>query len=352
MDRKKLDAFCERLFEEFNAGMSCLTLYLGHRLGLFRALALDGPATAADLAGRTGCAERYVREWAECMAASAYVDHDPATGRFSLPEEHAVALLDRDSPAYLASRFCFIPSFARVVEPLMAAFRSGGGVPYEAYGPDTLEAIALSNRPAFLAELADRWLPALPDVEQGLRTGGRVADVGCGTGWSSIAFARAFPAVRVDGVDPDGASIAEARENARKAGVADRVTFHLASAEGAPLSPPYELVTAFECLHDMAYPVRALRRMRELAGPRGAVLVADEAVGDSLEENRAFLGRLNYNFSVLHCLPQAMVHPGSAATGTVIRPSTVRAYAEAAGFARVEVLPVEHPLWRFYRLLA
>jgi 2-polyprenyl-3-methyl-5-hydroxy-6-metoxy-1,4-benzoquinol methylase len=148
----------------------------------------------------------------------------------------------------------------------------------------------------------------------------------------------------------DEASVAEARRQAAEAGVADRIAFHRSAVEDAPLRGPYDLVTAFECLHDMPYPVRALRRMRELAGSSGAVLVADEGVGDSLDENRNFVGRLNYNFSVLHCLPQALVFPDSAGTGTVIRPSTLRRYAQDAGFARVETLPIDNPLWRFYRL--
>jgi len=195
-----------------------------------------------------------------------------------------------------------------------------------------------------VTEYDERGLPAR------LKAGGRVAEIGCGVGWSSISLARGFPRVRIDGVDVDRTSIKQARRNAEEAGLADRIAFHLAPAEEAPLTGPYDLVTAFECLHDMAYPGKALRRMRELAGPDGAVLVADEAVGDGLEENRNFIGRLNYNFSVLHCLPQALVYPDAAGTGTVLGPATLRAYAEDAGFQRVEVLPIENPLWRFYRL--
>jgi 2-polyprenyl-3-methyl-5-hydroxy-6-metoxy-1,4-benzoquinol methylase len=350
MDEAKLNAFSERILNEVNTAMSCLNLYLGHRLGLYKAMADSGPATPSELARRTGYSERYLREWLECMAVSGYVDHDAATGRFSLPTEHAIILLDRDSPAYLASFLCFIPSFAGVVGPLMEAFRSGGGVPYEAYGGDTLEAIGFGNRPMFVNDYVARWIPTMPDVERRLRAGGRVAEIGCGLGWSSISLARGFPNVRIDAVDIDAASIEQAKRNAQDTGVADRIAFHIGPAEDVALSGPYDLVTAFECLHDMAYPVRALRRMGELAGPRGAVLVADEAVGDTLEENRNFLGRLNYNFSVLHCLPQAMVFPDSAGTGTVMRPSVLRAYAQEAGFKNVEVLPIENPLWRFYRL--
>ena len=350
MDQGKLDAFSERVLNEVNVAMSCLNLYLGHRLGLYRALAEAGPVTAAKLAGRIGYSERYLREWLECMAVGGYLDHEPATGRFSLPPEHAVALLDADSPAYVAPFLCFIPSFAGILLPLLKGFRSGGGVPYEAYGADLREAIGMGNRPMFVNDYVAKWIPAMPDIEIHLKGGGRVAEIGCGVGWSSIALARGFPKIHIDAVDVDAASIEDAQHNAQRAAVADRVVFHLASGEEVPLTGPYDLVTAFECLHDMPYPVKALRHMRELVAPGGAVLIADEAVGESLEENRNCIGLLNYNFSVLHCLPQAMVFPGAVGTGAVIRPSTVRAYAEEAGFAQIEVLPIENRLWRFYRL--
>ncbi|MFQ5875260.1 MAG: class I SAM-dependent methyltransferase, partial [Dehalococcoidia bacterium] len=197
---------------------------------------------------------------------------------------------------------------------------------------------------------ATKWIPALPDIDSSLRAGGRVAEVGCGLGWSSIALARGFPKARIDAIDPDEASIETARANAQEAGVAERIRFHLATVEDSAVTGPYDLVTAFECIHDMPYPVKALRRVHDMVAPDGAVLIADEGVGDTLEENRNFLGRLIYNFSVLHCLPQAMVFPNSAGIGCVMRPSTLRSYAEEAGYSKVEVLPVDNPMWRLYRL--
>jgi 2-polyprenyl-3-methyl-5-hydroxy-6-metoxy-1,4-benzoquinol methylase len=350
MNSAKVDAFARRLFTELLATMSALNIYLGHRLGLFRAMADGSMVTPSELAARTGYADRYVREWLECMAVCEYVDYDPVTDRFSLPAEHAVALLDHDHPKYAAAFFCFVPSFARILPILMDAFRSGGGVPYEAYGEDAREAIGMGNRPMFVNDYVTRWIPAMPDIERRLRAGGRVAELGCGVGWSSISLARGFPDVRIDAVDADAASVQQAHHNIQAGGVADRITLHRAAAEDAPLSGPYDLVTALECLHDMAYPVQALRRMRELASPDGAVLVAGEAVGESLGENRNFLGRLSYNISLLYSLPQAMVHPGSAGIGTMLGPSTLRRYAEEAGFSRVEILAVESRHWRLYRL--
>jgi 2-polyprenyl-3-methyl-5-hydroxy-6-metoxy-1,4-benzoquinol methylase len=202
----------------------------------------------------------------------------------------------------------------------------------------------------FVNDYTSSWVPAMPDVESKLKQSGRVAEVGAGVGWSSISMAKGFPKVKIDSIDIDGESIRQAKANAQKAGVADRITFHHSPIEKVGLTGSYDLVTAFECLHDMAYPIDALKKMRELAGTTGTVLIADEAAGDSLEENCNFLGHLFYNFSVLHCLPQAMVFPGAAGTGTAIRPSKVQEYARAAGFQGVEVLPIENPFWRFYRL--
>lgn len=351
MNEEKIEAFAERLFTEVNGAMSCLSLYLGYRLGLFKALQESGPVTAEKLAAATGFQERYVREWLGAMAAGDYVEYDAASTRFTLPEEHAACLLSEDHGAYALPFVAFIPSFARILDPLMEAFRSGGGVPYEAYGEDCrVDGIGMGNRPMYVNDYASKWIPAMPDVESRLSQGGRVVEVGCGMGWSSISLAKGFPNVRIDGIDPDEESIAGATEIARREGVAERVTFHHAPVEDTHLEGPYDLVTAFECIHDMPYPVRALSRMRELAGADGTVLIADEAIEDKLEDNRNFMGHLMYNFSLLHCLPQAMVFPGAAGTGTVMGPGTLKKYADEAGFSAFQVLEIENPLWRFYRL--
>ena len=190
----------------------------------------------------------------------------------------------------------------------------------------------------------------MPDIESKLKAGGRVAEVGCGVGWSAIALAKGIPSVQIDGIDPDEMSIVEARRNVQEAGETERITLHLSTVEEAPVQGPYDLITAFECIHDLPYPVQVLSRMRELLAPDGAVLIADEAVGDTLEENTNFMGHLFYNFSVLHCLPQAMGLPDTAATGTVIKPSVLRGYAEKAGFKGFDVLDIENAQFRFYRL--
>ena len=329
--------------------MSCLTLDLGHRLGLFQALADSGPITPLQLSERTGCAERYIREWLECTAAGGYLNYDPTANLFTLPPEHQAVLLYPDNPSSAMGTYGMVSSVATVLPQLIEAFRTGGGVAYEDYGLDMVSAQGYSNRPVFASDYVSVWIAAMPDVQEKLRTSGRVVELGW-VGWSSIALARGFPRVHVDGVDPDELSVQVAQKNIADAGLTDRISLHQTMLEGASVQGPYDLVTAFECLHDMLYPVQILKRMGELAGPTGAVLIADEGVEDSLEENTNFMGHMMYNFSVLHCLPQAMVFPDAAGTGTVIKRSILRGYAAEAGFSRVETLPVEHPQFRLYRL--
>lgn len=350
MNEKELENFQVRLYEELNNGLSCLVLDLGYRLGLIQALASEGDMTSAELASHFGYSERYVREWLEAMVAGKYLSHDPATNQFSLPPAPKEVLTEPNSPYAAIGAIGWVASMARIIPNLMDAFKSGDGVPFEAYGQEIVTAQSYQNRPMFMNYYVDTWIPTMPDVETKLKNGGRVVEVGCGTGWSSIALAKGYGNIRIDAVDPDEKSIKEAKSNAINEGVADLIDFHVNTIEHVKLEGTYDLVTAFECLHDMAYPVSALMRMRELAGESGVVMVADLAVGETLEENTNFYGHVCYNFSVLHCLPQAMVFPDSAATGTMIKSSIMRTYADKAGFSDIEILPIEGD-WRFYRLI-
>lgn len=351
MNREKAEAFAERIIHDVNSAFSSLNLYIGYRLGLFDALTESGPITVEKLARNTKYAERYLLEWLSSMAAGNYIDYDPKSKQFSLSPEHSMCLANQDSAAYTLPFVAWIPSVARVLPGLMNSFRNGGGVPYDEYGDDArVDGIGVANRPLFVNEYVSKWIPTMPDIEERLMNGARVADIGCGIGWSSIILARGFPNIQIDALDGDKASIIEARRIARENGVEDRVTFHASMMEESNLQGPYALVTAFEVVHDMPYPVKGLSRMHEIVADDGAVLLAEEAVGDTLEENQNFLGHLMYNFSTLHCLPQSMAFADSAGIGTVMGPSKVRRYAEDAGFSKVDILPIENPLWRFYRL--
>lgn len=351
------DALAARLSGAAIAAMDLFSVYLGDRLGFYRALADGGPATSGELAARTGTAERYAREWLEQQAVTGILlaenQDAPATERrFRLPDGYEAVLVDPDSPTAMAPVAQIVAGCVAPLPLVLEAFRSGGGVPYAAYGADLHEGQAGTTRPQFRHLLAQEWLPALPDVDARLRseTPARVADVGMGLGWSSIAIARAYPSVRVDGFDLDEASVAAARVNAEAAGVADRVAFHARDAGDPALAGRYDFALAIECIHDMSNPVGVLGAMRRLVGEGGPVLIVDEKVADRFAAPGDDVERTMYGFSILHCLPVGMTERPSAATGAVIRESTMRRYAEEAGFGRIEVLPIAHDVFRFYRL--
>jgi len=350
------EALAERIVASTISLFDLVAVHLGDRLGLYRALHRHGPATSGELAERTGTDERYVREWLEQQAVTdilAVVDDpgEPTRRRYALPAGYADVLVTADSPSYLAPLARQALGMLRPLPQLVEAFRSGAGIPYADYGDDTREGIADLNRVMFVNELGTDWLPAIADVHERLLSGARVADLGCGTGWSSIAIARAYAGVSVDGFDADEASIEAARGNATVEGLHDRVRFVVQDASDPSLAGSFDLVTMFEALHDMARPVEALANARHLLTDGGTVVVADERVAEHFTAPGDDLERLMYGFSVAHCLPVGRAdHEHSAATGTAMRPDTLRAYAREAGFRRVEVLPIDNDFWRFYRL--
>lgn len=350
----KAEEFTERVLADAVTTMEAMSTALGVRLGLYRALA-GGPLDARGLAEAAGVHPRYAREWLEQQAASGVLTvdrdaEDPYARAFALPDGVREALLDTDSPAYVGTLPGMIVSVAELLPRLAEAYASGGGVPYAEYGEGIRHGIGGMNRVMFRAGLPD-WVAALPDVASRLaESGGGVLDLGCGTGWSTITLAETFPAATVHGVDLDEASVAEARENAAEEGLADRVAFTCGDAAAPGVSGPYDLVCVFEALHDMADPVAALRSAREVLAPGGAVLIGDEKVADRFGAPGDLLERLNYGFSVLHCLPATRAEGAAVEAGTVLRPGAVRSYAEEAGYGGFAELPVEHDLWRFYRL--
>jgi SAM-dependent methyltransferase len=351
------DALAGRIFQSTIAALEIGSIYLGDRLGYYRALAGGGPATAAELASRTNTNERYTREWLEQQAVAGllYVvsdEGDAATRRFGLPTGHAEALLDGESLAFASPFARFAVGVIKPMTALLEAYRTGGGVSWLEYGEDTREAQAGANQPLFLNLLGQEWLPAIPEVHNRLQAGNaRVADIGCGAGWSSIGIARAYPNAAVDGFDLDELSIELARANAAQAGVSSRTCFEARDAGDPSLAGQYDLVAAFECVHDMSRPVDALRAMRRLVAPGGTVLVVDERVADAFTAPGDEVERLMYGWSILTCLPAGMAEQPSAATGTVMRAGTLRAYAQEAGFRDIEVLPIEHDFLRVYRLV-
>jgi 2-polyprenyl-3-methyl-5-hydroxy-6-metoxy-1,4-benzoquinol methylase len=350
----EVEALGGRIFEAALGAADILSIYLGDRLGWYRSLAADGRCTATELAGRTGTHERYAREWLEQQAVTGLLSvedaGDPADRRYSIPAAAAEVFTDETSLSYLAPFARMFASAAIQLPSLLDAYRTGGGVGWKQFGADARESQADMNRPWYERQLPGA-LAATPSVHEALsRPGARIADVGCGGGWSSIALARAYPDATIDGIDVDAGSVDMARKNAASAGVADRVTFTHADAAGLT-DATYDAVFAFECVHDMPRPVDVLAAVERALTPDGFVVVMDEAVAEKFSAPGDDLERIMYGFSLLVCLPDGMSSPPSAGTGTVMRPDTLRRYAQEAGLTSFEILPIEgFGFWRFYRL--
>ena len=354
---QRRDAFMDRMLRSTRGTFEIFTIYVGHMLGYYTALAGSAGLTVAELAERTGTHDRYVREWLEqqtSVGILAVAEDKAGDGlpRFRLPRAHAEVLADPESLNYLAPLAQIVVGAAHPIGRVLDAYRQGTGVPYGDYGADLREGQANLNKAMFLKSLGTDWLPAIPDLHTRLQAEppARIADFGCGLGWSGIGLAQTYPRVAVDGFDLDRPSVEAARNNAREAGVADRVRFYVRDASHAALKGRYDLVTAFECLHDMADPVGALRTMLGLVGEAGSVLVMDERVAEAFAPHGNEVEQIFYGFSVLHCLPVGLSEQPSAGTGTVMRPDTLKHYAAQAGFCEVEILPIDNYFFRFYRL--
>jgi 2-polyprenyl-3-methyl-5-hydroxy-6-metoxy-1,4-benzoquinol methylase len=346
-------ALAERLFRNTAGALELFAVYLGDRLGLYRALA-GGSATSTELAARTGIAERYAREWLEHHAAAGLLEVDDPRAesgarRFTLPPEHVPVLADPDDPDHRAFAGAEIVRAGRRMAEIVEAFRTGAAPPPLPWGP---EGRAEPNRGRFVALLGREWLPAITDVDARLRADppARVADIACGTGWSSIAMALAYPRITVDAFDLDDRAVTAAREHAADSGVADRVHFAATDVTRLDAAHRYDLITIIEALHDMTRPVEALRQIRGLLTGTGSVLVVDNRVEDEFTAPAPEQDQHEYGWSLVACLADAMGDPGTAATGAVMRPPTLRRYATEAGYSTVELLPITTDYWNFYRL--
>lgn len=355
----RAEALAARLFESIVPAMELMTVELGFRRGLYAGLQNLGDANVAELALECAASPRYVREWLEQQATAGIVDvaldGDAATRRYALSSAHAEVLLDAESPFAMAGVSAFLSGMAETFDAVVTDFGRGDGVTYADFGASVRHAISSLNRPVFTQALGD-WIAQLPDIDERLRTRASVViDAGCGTGWSAIALAQRYPLAHVIGIDLDAASITEAEANAATAQLGERVRFVIGDAgdqrilrrlapEGA------SLVTLFEALHDTNDPARVLGSLASILSPEGAILIGDEKVADGFTPNGDFLERLNYGFSVLHCLPATVAEGDGEANGTVMRAPVLARWVEEAGLSGPEVLPIDNDLWRFYRV--
>jgi SAM-dependent methyltransferase len=331
MNEQKLNAFLGQVLDDLGGAYGIGLVRIGSSLGLYRTLQARGPLTSEELAHATGLAERYVREWLSYHAASHYVSYDPATRRFTLPPEQAAVLADTNSPVYMADAFECAAAYIENQPKVQAAFKTGGGVGWGNQAGCLFCAVARFFRPGYSASIVHQWLPSLDGVVGRLERGARVADVGCGHGYSTILMGQAFPKSEFVGFDFHPASIDAAAGHARDHGVTDNVRFAVAAATQFP-GQGYDLVTTFDCLHDMGDPVGAARQIRRSLRPGGTWMIVEPFAHDTLEGNLTPVGRLYYGASTLVCVPASLDQEGGAALGAQAGEGRLREVALAGGF--------------------
>ncbi len=333
VDPEKLMSFVFRAVDEVGATLNTALVVMGDELGLYQAMAGAGPLSSEEVAARTGTAERYVREWLNNQAAGGYVEYDAESGRYTLPPEQAVALTDSSSPAFLPGFFQIALGSVLDSPRITEAARTGAGIGWQDHVHEVHDGCERFFRPGYNAYLVDEWLPALDDVVAKLQAGANVADVGCGHGASTVLMAEAFPASTFTGFDSHDGSIATAVQRAQEAGVGERARFEAAPSTSYP-GRDYDLVTMFDCLHDMGDPVGAARHVRESLAPDGTWLIVEPVAGDRVEDNLNPVGRAYYGFSTLLCTPCSLSQEVGLALGAQAGEARIRDVVTGAGFTR------------------
>jgi len=332
IDEAKLQAFLGQVVTDTAAAWSAPLVLVGDRLGLYQAMASNGPVASQELASRTGLHERYVREWLLNQTASGYVEYDPARERYSLPPEYAMALTDTTSPAYVGGLFYIVEAGLKAQGRIAQAFRTGDGLDWGEQAPELYPAVERLFRPGYGANLVQSWIPALDGVQERLQAGVTVADVGCGYGASTMLMAQAFPNSHFFGFDSHAPSIAAARREASKAGVSDRVTFGVASAQDFP-GTDYTLVAFFDCLHDMGDPIGAIAHTAQALSSGGTVLLVEPMAAETIEGSVNPVARLYSAGSVYLCTPNAMA-TGDIALGNQVPEQKLREIVLSGGLSQ------------------
>jgi 2-polyprenyl-3-methyl-5-hydroxy-6-metoxy-1,4-benzoquinol methylase len=332
INEDKMHEFLGKVVGDFGASLSSSLAYLGQKLGLYRAIAEAGSVTPAELAQKTNTQERYIKEWLINQASGGYVDYDASSGRYSLAPEQTVALTDESSPFYVGGGFFVVKAMTQAVERIEDHFRNGGGMLWGEHHPDLFIGTARFFRPGYAAYLTTSWIPSLNGVEEKLKAGARVADVGCGHGLSTIIMAQKYPNSKFWAFDTHEASINTARNNAEEAGVAGQIEFGVISAQTIP-DNQYDLIAFFDCLHDMGDPVGASRRAAEVLAPNGTVLIVEPMAGNKIEENFNPIGRTFSGASTLCCTSHSLAQNGPA-LGAVATEAAIRDTVLAGGLTQ------------------
>jgi 2-polyprenyl-3-methyl-5-hydroxy-6-metoxy-1,4-benzoquinol methylase len=341
VDKEKARQALDKVFRDMAGAMAAGMVYVGIKTGLWRALQGKGPMPASEIVKLSGLKPRYVEEWLKGMVAAGWLDYDPSGETYALPEEHAYFLASDDTDHFVGGLFAMVPPLMRIAPDVARAFAEGGGVPFERFGPECVEALELINGGQYDTRFADYWMKALPQAAERLRAGGRALDVGCGSGRVCIALAKAFPKAEIIGIDPDAESIRRARAAAPEMKFQVKTTAEMERGAG------FDLITLCDALHDLAEPVKTLEEIRALLKPEGTLFIVEPKAADRLEDNRNPVAATFYGFSVFHCMTQSLAR-GGPGLGTCLGPAGTEKLAREAGFTRFQRLEIRSLTNLFY----
>jgi len=347
VNRADAAAMARQVGIDFGASLTVALAYIGDRLGIFKLMAAGESLTSSQIAERTGLNERYIREWASTMAAAGYIEYDSARAAFRMNREQAMVLVQEDNTFFTGGAFQYAVACYRQITKLMEAFRNGGGVPFTDFGPEIVEAIERLFHAGYEAWVAEQWIPAVSGLKAKLDLGAEVAEVGCGAGQCIVPVATTYPNSRFTGYDVDAISIELARAKSARAGVADRLFFEQTAAEKIASADHFDLVMAFNCIHDMAHPRAALAGIRRALKPGGVFLWSEAQAADQLEENFSPVGRTMYAASTMHCMTVSLAQGGEG-LGSVISEKLARELVQEAGFSGLDRLPVKNPYHQIF----
>ena len=347
MDKNKIKAFADHVVGDMGSAMGAGLAYVGTKVGLFRAMAGGGPVTPEVLATKTGLQKRYVTEWLKGMVCAKYLDYDPETQTYELPDEHAYLVASEGTDHYVGGLFYSVPMMLGMAPRVADAFIHGGGVPFSDYGSEGVLAIDLMNRGLYEKRLANYWLTTCPATHERLIAGGHVLDFGCGSGRVSIALAKDFPKSSFIGIDTDSASIAAATETALQENLTKQVRFECGTTEVLPTDEYYDLITICDCIHDLSDPLGILTTLRPLLTKGGILFIIEPKAADKLEDNIHSVGAMYYGMSVFHCMTQSLAS-GGPGLGTCMGPASMEALTREAGFGHFEILDIKSQTNIFY----